>query len=245
MKKTAKGLVEYCLAQVGRPYWYGCFGQLSSAKLYEAKKAQYPKYYTASDYKKQLGQKVHDCAGLIKGYLWCDSPEDVTPVYKASEDFGATSFYNKAKKKGKTTGHTPKAGELLFKGTDITKSHVGVYVGNGYVVEAKGHSYGTIKSKYGSSWKYWAECHLIDYTENDKSPATVTNITNPDVTEYTVTAKSGLRVRMSDSTSSGILAVMPYGTEFKVTSTNNNWAYGSYGKIKGYACITYLKKKAT
>lgn len=241
-KKNAKGLVEYCLAQVGKPYWYGCFGQLSSLKLYETKKSQYPRFYTATNYKKQLGQKVHDCAGLIKGYLWCDSPEDVTPVYKASEDYGATSFYNKAKKKGKTTGHTPKAGELLFKGTDITKSHVGVYVGNGYVVEAKGHSYGVIKSKYGTSWKYWAECHLIDYSTVVKNTSATVSTTKSKGTIYKVTAKNGLRVRMSDSTSSGILAVMPYGTEFKATSTNNNWAYGSYGNIKGYACLTYLKK---
>ena len=28
--KTGQGLVEYALAQLGRPYWWGTFGQLVS-----------------------------------------------------------------------------------------------------------------------------------------------------------------------------------------------------------------------
>ena len=75
MAKTNGGLVEYCKAQIGRPYWYGTFGNTASASLYEAKKKQYPKYYTAKDYASQYGQRVHDCAGLIKGYLWSATPD--------------------------------------------------------------------------------------------------------------------------------------------------------------------------
>ena len=28
--KTATGLVEYAIAQLGKPYWYGTFGQTAS-----------------------------------------------------------------------------------------------------------------------------------------------------------------------------------------------------------------------
>lgn len=45
MSKTNKGLVEYCKAQLGNPYWYGCFGQTSSRQLYATKKKQYPNQY--------------------------------------------------------------------------------------------------------------------------------------------------------------------------------------------------------
>ena len=31
MTKTNAGLVEYCRAQLGLPYWYGTFGQTASA----------------------------------------------------------------------------------------------------------------------------------------------------------------------------------------------------------------------
>ena len=84
MRKTAKGLVKYAKAQLGNPYWYGTFGQKATKELYAQKKAQYPSYYTATDYQKQYGKKVHDCIGLIKGYLWCTSPDDAYPVYLAN-----------------------------------------------------------------------------------------------------------------------------------------------------------------
>ncbi|MBQ7916336.1 MAG: hypothetical protein IJ315_06070, partial [Firmicutes bacterium] len=81
MSKTNSGLVAYAKAQLGRPYWYGTFGQYASAELYEAKKVQYPEQYIADDFSSQYGQKVHDCIGLIKGYLWStDHNADATYV---------------------------------------------------------------------------------------------------------------------------------------------------------------------
>ena len=47
MAKTNIGLVEYAKAQLGLPYWYGTYGQISSEELYKRKKAQYPRNYTA------------------------------------------------------------------------------------------------------------------------------------------------------------------------------------------------------
>ena len=38
MEKTAQGLIEYAKAQLGRPYWYGTFGQAASKALYDQKK---------------------------------------------------------------------------------------------------------------------------------------------------------------------------------------------------------------
>lgn len=55
MSKTNTGLVEYALAQLGRPYWWGTFGQRANAGLLAAKKQQYPSYYTASDFPSQYG----------------------------------------------------------------------------------------------------------------------------------------------------------------------------------------------
>lgn len=64
MSKTNTGLVSYAAAQLGKPYWYGTFGQTASAGLYNAKKKQYPKYYTANDFQSQYGKRVHDCVGI-------------------------------------------------------------------------------------------------------------------------------------------------------------------------------------
>ena len=86
--KTNKGLVEYCKAQLGRPYWYGTFGHKASASLYRQKSAQYPVYYKADDYVEQYGEKVHDCSGLIKGYLFCDTPDGFYTTYDSQIDGG-------------------------------------------------------------------------------------------------------------------------------------------------------------
>lgn len=74
-EKTNTGLVAYARAQLGRPYWFGTFGQKATQALYTYNKSRLPGYYTAADFPKQYGQRVHDCAGLIKGYLWSDGPE--------------------------------------------------------------------------------------------------------------------------------------------------------------------------
>ena len=51
--KTGQGLAEYAIAQLGRPYWWGCFGQMADGALYAQKKKQYPAYYTAADFTAQ------------------------------------------------------------------------------------------------------------------------------------------------------------------------------------------------
>ena len=157
--KTNAYLVKYAKAQHGKPYWFGTYGQKASKALYYAKKKQYPKYYKAKDFPSQYGQKVHDCAGLIKGALWCKTPTS-SPRYNKKQDFGANGFYTHAKKKGKISTFPKKPGQLVFKGTDKKKTHIGVYIGSGKVEEAKGHKYGVVRSKLSSGWKYWAQCHL-------------------------------------------------------------------------------------
>ena len=70
MPKTNKWLCLYAIAQLGRPYWYGTYGQISSKSLYTS--TVVPNGYSYSNYQSQLGVKVHDCAGLVLGALMCD-----------------------------------------------------------------------------------------------------------------------------------------------------------------------------
>ncbi len=167
MKKTNIGLLEYAKAQIGRPYWYGTYGKIASESLYKSKKKQYPKYYTAKDFASQYGQRVHDCVGLIKGYLWSDTPNS-KPTYNSDQDKSARGMYNAAKEKGGESTFPGTPGILVFKTKTTGTSgihHVGIYDGAGYVYEAKGHAYGVVKTKYKpEDWKYWAQC---PYTVND------------------------------------------------------------------------------
>ena len=162
MSKTNKGLVEYAKAQLGKPYWFGTFGQTSTKVLYEQKKAQYPSYYTAQDFMLQYGQRVHDCIGLIKGYLWSDSSTS-KPKYNPKQDVSADGMLARCKEFGKISTIPELPGILVF-----SSQHVGVYIGNGYVIEARGHAYGVVKTKLSSrGWKNWGKCPWIEYIEED------------------------------------------------------------------------------
>ena len=164
MSKTNLGLVEYAKAQLGKPYWFGTFGQTATELLHKSKKKQYPNYYTAQDFPSQYGQRVHDCIGLIKGYLWSDTPIS-TPQYRTSQDVSADGMLAKCTEKGNISTIPELPGVLVF-----SPQHVGVYIGNGYVVEARGHAYGVVKTKLSSrGWKNWGKCPWIEYIEEDKS----------------------------------------------------------------------------
>ena len=131
MSKTNTGLVEYAKAQLGKPYWYGTFGQ-----------------------------KVHDCVGLIKGYRWCDTP-DSEPIYKASQDVAVSGLYMSCPESGSIDTMPDIPGVCVFM-RDL--SHVGVYIGDGYVVEATGHARGVVKSKLaGRGWGLWGKPRWISY----------------------------------------------------------------------------------
>ena len=163
MEKTARGLVEYAKAQLGKPYWYGTFGQAASKELHEQKKRQYPQRYDW-DYNGTTA-KVHDCVGLVKGYLWCDDPQDVTPVYNAAQDLSANAMRTACKTKGEMATMPEVPGLLVF-----FDGHVGVYIGNGEVIEARSRKYGVYKSKLKERpWKWWGYCPYISYAQKTVS----------------------------------------------------------------------------
>ena len=173
MSKTGQGLVEYAKAQLGKPYWWGTFGQTANAGLLAAKRQQYPNYYTAGDFPAQFGQKVHDCVGLIKGYLWCDTP-DSEPIYKAAQDVTVSGLFMVCPESG-SIGTMPDIPGVCVFMQDM--SHVGVYIGGGYVVEATGHARGGVKTKLaGRGWGLWGKPRWISYEAAATPALTVTGL---------------------------------------------------------------------
>lgn len=164
--KTNIGLVEYVKAQLGKPYWYGTYGQTATEELYNSKAEQYKKtgYYTKwDDYPTQYGQRVHDCSGLIDGYIMSDTPTS-KPVYNKAYDYSANGLLTASKEKGTIDTIPELEGVCVF-----YDGHVGVYVGNGYVIEARGHKYGVVKTRLKDRpWKHWGKHPLIEYLEPEK-----------------------------------------------------------------------------
>ena len=273
MSKTNTGLVAYAKAMVGKPYWYGTYGQTASKSLYTSKKKQYPDYYTATDFESQYGEKVHDCVGLIKGYLWSENTTS-TPKYTSSQDKSAKGMYTASEEKGKIATFPKHAGQLVYKGSSTSAiHHVGVYDGNGYVYEAKGHAYGVVKTKFvESDWPYWSQC---PYCEDDSQKAETTTASSATSTvkateyaksgpsssvkgTYKVTA-SNLRIRNgagttknSYGTDKSVLVLIPKGTSvtcygYYTTVSGIKWLYVAFTYknvyYEGFACSTYLKKQ--
>lgn len=178
MAKTNTGLVNYAKAQLGKPYWYGTFGDIATEALYKSKKNQYPKRYKRANYNQgwehQYGQRVHDCVGLIKGYLWSENAT-AKPKYNSAQDVSANGMLKKCKEKGKIATIPEIAGVLVF-----FDGHVGVYIGGGYVIEARGHDYGVVKTKLSARpWTDWGKCPWIEYS----ATASSTTTTKKSVTE--------------------------------------------------------------
>ena len=158
--KTNIGLVEYAKAQLGKPYWWGTFGQTATKQLLDSKRKQYPTYYKADDFESQIGERVHDCVGLVKGYMWSDGV-DGKPVYASNgfPDINADTLLANSTRKGGIYSIPDKVGVCVF-----MKGHVGVYVGGGWVVEARGHKFGVVKTRIDARpWKNWAEIPYIQY----------------------------------------------------------------------------------
>lgn len=240
MSKTNSGLVAYAKAQVGLPYWYGTYGQTATESLYKSKKAQYPSYYTASDFSSQYGKRVHDCVGLIKGYLWSDSATG-TPTYNSAQDKSAGGMYAAATTKGKISTFPGTAGLLVFKGSSASSiTHVGVYDGNGYVYEAKGHAYGTLKTVFKSSdWPYWAQC---PYCTDDTSSTTSTAVDYTTVNyQATVKVSSSLNCRDYPGTSGTVVKKYYNGEVVTITREYNGWGYTG----EGWISLSYVTKITT
>lgn len=178
MPHTNSWLCQYSICQLGRPYWYGTSGQLASNSVYVncVKSGGY--YY--SNYESQIGQKVHDCSGLVVGALTCEGVND-EPSSGSPIAHGATSQFNyNCSTHSNSMDDFPRIpGTLVFHTEGDYKSHVGVYVGefidadgeshSDAVVEAMGHDWGVVTTGvdsynwYGDRrWDSWGQLDCCD-----------------------------------------------------------------------------------
>lgn len=235
--KTGQGLAEYAIAQLGRPYWWGCFGQRADGALYAQKKKQYPGYYTAADFQNQYGQKVHDCVGLIKGYLWCGSA-DGEPKYCGAQDVAVEGLYRKCSRKGSITTLPETPGVCVFM---ANMGHVGVYIGNGEVVEAMGHAYGVVKTKVaGRGWAYWGMPEWIDYGAEKPSQSDAPTAI-PREEDFTLGFRILREGCVGDDVRALQLMLKARGYQCGNYGTNGDGADGDFGAFTKTKLISYQR----
>ena len=155
-------------------YVWGTYGNVLTQSLFDYKLKQYPEGVgNYEDFIKDnwLGRRTADCIGLLKGYAWLDI-SDMTIGYaeNGAPDYGADQMYQYVKERGEagkdyggmaTMPEIP--GLMLWK-----DGHAGVYIGNGYAIEAMSTKYGVVKTEVdGRGWKGWGKLPFLDYLEDD------------------------------------------------------------------------------
>ena len=121
---------------------------------------------------KWIGHMVADCSGLFSwsfkqlgGYMYHGSD---TMYRKYCTDKG--TLVKGVRSDGQ--GLKPGTAVFVWKEAKGKYTHVGLYVGDGTVIEAAGAKQGVITSKItNSKWTNWGELKGVDYSGTDPEPA--------------------------------------------------------------------------
>ena len=163
--KNAADLVVYVTNawQSGWGYVWGTYGQVLTPELFQYKLTQYPEgvgQYADFIRVNWVGKRTADCVGLIKGYGWLNA--DTMEIEYGSNgmpDIGANQMYYNAQHSGTIDTIPEVPGLAVWK-----PGHIGVYIGNGEVIEAMGTKYGVVKTQLqGRGWTHWLEIPYISY----------------------------------------------------------------------------------
>lgn len=106
--------------------------------------------------KKWVGKRVADCSGL---FVWAFK-ELGGSIYHGSNTMWKKYTTRKGTLTQKLTIHPGTA--VFTVGSDGIRGHVGLYVGNGVCIEAKGTQYGVVTSNL-SRWDEWGELVGVEY----------------------------------------------------------------------------------
>lgn len=156
-------------ADKGWGYVWGTYGTVLSPDFLESKIIQYPDEVGGKeDFIREnwLGKRTADCVGLIKGYSWYDTASQMTIlVSNGMPDIGADTMYENATEKGTIDTIPEIPGLAVWK-----EGHIGVYIGDGKVVEAYGTTAGVIRSELADGgWTHWLKIPYISYIEQEET----------------------------------------------------------------------------
>lgn len=154
-------------------YIWGTAGELWTAakqealeKTTDADREQGRKYG-----KKWIGHRVADCSGLFKwafkqlgGYMYHGSD---TMFRKYTTARGTL----KAGRRTDGLELLPGTAVFVWKESKGKYTHVGLYIGGGYVIEAASTINGVIKGKVSASkWTHWGKLKGVEYAEEGTDP---------------------------------------------------------------------------
>lgn len=194
----------------------------------EAKKDDY--YYAAVYGSKWVGHYVADCSGL---FVWAFKQ------LGGSIYHGSNSIYDRyCTSKGKLNDDLKKTllpGTAVFTGDSSKHGHIGLYVGNGKVIEASGTQAGVCVSNItAGKWTYYGLLKGVDY--DGEAPAPVKDDGLPTLRRgskgaYVTKAQTLLKERGYDLGPCGIDGDFGQATEKAVRAFQKDWGLTQDGVI--------------
>lgn len=157
MENSNAELARFCISKVGVPYVMGTQGKVLTKDLYNWLVKWNPgKWFTLKRrlmVKKWIGREATDCHGLIEWFVHEQSGQKY--------DTTADGAFLAAQEKG-TIESIPEQPGICVR----YPGHVGIYIGGGYVVEARGFEYGVCITQLNARpWTHWYRHNRIKYTE--------------------------------------------------------------------------------
>lgn len=130
--------------------------------------------------KKWIGHMVADCSGL---FHWAFASLGGYMAHGSNTMWAGYCVEKGDLQKGeRTDGQVLKPGTAVFCKNGNDRSHVGLYVGDGQVIEAAGTQQGVVVSKVSNSkWDEWGEMKGVIYGSNGASGTASGSTTKPDV----------------------------------------------------------------
>ncbi|MCL2811325.1 MAG: peptidoglycan-binding protein [Clostridia bacterium] len=163
LPRTASALVEFMIDKVGSAYLYGASGRVTSPTYRAIIKRQYPEYdHVISNYCFRFdGIEAYDCIGLFKAFL--DASEGEFPSAWRTNVTGSIARWMTKPEPIDTMPREP--GIILLQQNVGTAGfmHVGLYVGDGLCVHARGHRYGVVAEPMPQLWTHWARPTWLTY----------------------------------------------------------------------------------
>ena len=143
-------------------YVWGTFGEVLTEELLAYKLEQYPQdvgEYEALIQAQWLGRRTADCVGLIKAYGWLDPATAEIYYGNGMPDYSTETLFEAAAEKGELATMPELPGLLVYR-----EGHVGIYIGNDFVIEAKGTENGVVKTKLSEGeFTHWLKCPDMAY----------------------------------------------------------------------------------
>lgn len=187
-------------------------------------------YYT-KDCAKWFGRQVVDCSGLI---VW--AIRQSSPKYG---DRNAQAFKEQFAKSGAISSIPEIPGLAVWR-----SGHIGIYIGNGDVIEARGTDFGVVKTKLKErNFTHWGYIRDVDYA----APA-ITPPIQEDVPHNAICKGGSVHIRQKQTKNSPSLGIVNKGHPLVVQAAGAAWPQVSTfigGKaVTGYMSGAYIETLA-